>query len=236
MAPPNPVEMAEKMMQHPEFRGMVDAFGAAMEAEAKGEERDGPAAASPSSSKKAKKKKKAAAAAAAAAAAPKSAALTPAQIFTQIIVDDSIERSQWDGASVAKSAEAQWGEDEYWRRMRARVTKVIHDHDLMSTASGLEIIDDALLEAIDGASSLVFARIISELSDAEKAGRLKGGHNGKFEGKDKGKGRWATSSIASPRPCRQHLGHRAQFLRRCTSASRCSRRSTPKRCTRRSAA
>ena len=64
------------MMQDPEFRGRVDAFGAAMEAEAdtaKGEERDGPAAASPSSSKKAKKKKKAAAAAAAAAAAPKSA-------------------------------------------------------------------------------------------------------------------------------------------------------------------
>ena len=135
-----------------------------MEAEtdmAKGEERDGPAAASPSSSKKAKKKKKAAAAAAAAAAAPKSAALTPAQIFTQIIVDDAVERSQWDGASVAKSAEAQWGDDEYWRRMRARVTKVIGDHDLMSTASGLEVIDDALLEAIDGASSLVFARIIS---------------------------------------------------------------------------
>ena len=168
----------------------------------RGKEGDGPAAASPSSSKKAKKKKKAAAAAAAAAAAPKSAPQTPAQIFTQIIVDDAVERSQWDGASVAKSAEAQWGDDEYWRRMRARVTKVIHDHDLMSTASGLEIIDDALLEAIDSASSMVFVKLVSELGDAEKAGRLSGGHNGKFEGKDKGKGKvgYLVDRVTAPMP------------------------------------
>ena len=41
--------------------------------------------------------------------------------------------------------------------MRARVTKVIHDHDHVN-GERPEIIDDVLLEAIDGASSLVFAR------------------------------------------------------------------------------
>ena len=92
MAPPNPVEMAERMMQHPEFREMADAFKEAQAEFIRGKEGDGPAAASPSSSKKAKKKKKAAAAAAAAAAAPKSASLTPAQIFKQIMTDDAIDR------------------------------------------------------------------------------------------------------------------------------------------------
>ena len=72
----------------------------------------------------------------------------------------------------------------------------------MSTASGLEIIDDALLEAIDSASSMVFVKLVSELSDAGKESRLDGGHNGKFEGKDKGKGKvgYLVDRVTAPMP------------------------------------